>query len=189
MSVPPNNYPPNNYPPNNYPPGGYSPIPPAHPSGGGKGWKLFGFGCLGLFLLLAVGGVLLVQNIKSKLANPQKSDVVGTVILTSQAAQQGTQLQQAIIAYHTQHNTYPKSLMDLYTDGSIDGKLLHNALDDSPDPAHISWRYTPPDEGAPGSIVILEEQYHVTVGSTNPPDKLAITLDGKSISGAAKESP
>ena len=183
MSVPPNNYP-----PNSYPPGGYPPVPP-RPSGGGKGWKIAGLGCLGLFVLLAVGGVLLVQNVKSKLANPQKNDVVGVAILGGQVALQGTQLQQAIVAYHTQHSAYPKSLMDLYTDGSIDGKLLHNALDDSQDPAHVSWRYAPPEEGAPGSTVILEEPYHVTVGSSTSSGRIAITLDGKSTSGATKEDP
>ena len=176
MSVPPNNYPPNNYPIRNNP-------------SGGKGWKIFGFGCLGVFLLLAVGGVLLVRNVKSKLANPQKNDMVGVVILGGQAGLQGVQLQQAIVRYHTQHSAYPKSLMDLYADGSIDGKLLHNALDDSADPAHVSWRYTPPDEGAPGSTVILEETYHVAVGSTNSPGKIAITLDGKTASGTVKASP
>ena len=184
MSVPPPNYP-----PNNYPPGGYSSMPPARPSGGGKGLKIFGFGCLSLFLLLAIGGVLLIRNVKSKLANPQKNDVVGIAILAGQVALQGTQLQQAVVAYHTQHNAYPQSLMDLYTDDSIDGKLLHNALDDSPDPAHVSWRYTPPDEGAPGSTVILEEPYHVTVGGTTSAGKIATTLDGKSTNGAVGRAP
>ena len=184
MSVPSNNSR-----PIGSPPGGYSSLPPHRPSGGGKGWQIAGFGCLGLFVLLAVGGVLLVQNVKSKLANPQKNDVVGIVILGGQVALQGTQLQQAIVAYHTQHSAYPKSLMDLYTDGSIDGKLLHNALDDSQDPAHISWQYAPPEEGAPGSTVILAESYHVTVGNRTSAGRIAITLDGKSVTGTAKHAP
>ncbi len=65
-------------------------------------------------------------------------------------------------------------------DGSLDGKRLHNDLDDSPDPGHVSWRYTPPAEGAPGTTPILEEPYHITIGGSTQPGKIVVTLDGKS---------
>ncbi len=188
MSIPPNNMPPNNMPPNNMPPnnmpppGGYYSAPPPRKSGT-NGWKIAGFGCLGLFLIAAVGGVLLVRNIKNNLSHPQKNSVVGMAVLAGQAGLDGAKLQQAIVAYHTQHGAYPKSLTDLYTDGSIDGKLLHNGLDDHNDPAHISWRYTPPAEGAPGNTPILEEPYHITIGGSTAPGKLVIDLNGKSESG------
>ena len=160
------------------PPGGYSVFPPAKPSGG-NGWKIAGAGCLVLFLLAAVGGVLLVRNVKNKIANPSKNDVVGITVLAGQAGADGAQLRQAIVAYHAQHGKYPKSLLDLYNDNSIDGKLLHNGLDDSPDPAHLSWRYFPPAEGVPGNTPILEEPYHITIGNTTAPGKIVIELDGK----------
>lgn len=174
MSIPPSNTPP----PYGTPPGGYYPAPPPKPSGV-NGWKIAGFGCLGLFLLAAIGGVLLVRNVKNSIANPQKNSIVGMAVLAGQAAGDGIHLQRAIVAYHTQHGTYPKTLMDLYTDGSIDGKLLHNGLDDSPDPAHVSWRYSPPAEGAPGNTPILEEPYHLTISSTTAPGKIVIDLNGK----------
>lgn len=173
MSLPPNT------PPYGTPPGGYYPTPPPLRSSGVNGWKIAGFGCLGLFLLAAIGGVLLVRNVKHRFANPSKNDFVGVIALAAQATVDGTHLQRAVVAYHTQHGSYPKTLMDLYSDGSIDGKLLHNGLDDSPDPAHVSWRYTPPAEGAPGNTPILEEPYHLTISTTTAPGKIVIDLNGK----------
>ena len=175
-------------PPNNLPPGGYSSMPPARPSGGGKGWKIFGFGCLGLFLLAAIGGVILVRSVKNSFAHPNKNSIIGVGVMAGQAALDGVHLQQAVVAYHTQHNAYPKSLNALYTEGSIDGKLLHNNLDDSADPAHVSWTYTPPTEGAPGRTVILEEPYHTTFGGANTGGKIAITLDGKSQTSTSRQT-
>ncbi len=176
MSIPPDNQPPNNFPPNNPPPGGYYSAPP--PKKSGNGWKIAGFGCLGLFLLAAVGGVLLVRNVKNNLAHPNKNSIIGIGVIAGQTGLQGRQLAEAVAAYHVQHKAYPKTLMDLYSDGSIDGKLLHNQLDDSADPAHVSWRYTPPAEGAPGSTPILEEDYHITYGGGTAPGRLVINLDG-----------
>ena len=177
MSVPPNNYP---------PPGGYYPSQPPPKKTGGSGWKIAGFGCLGLFVLLAVGGVLLVRNVKNNFSHPNKNSIIGIGVMAGQAALDGVHLQQAIVAYHAQHNAYPKTLMDLYSDGTVDGKLLHNNLDDSPDPAHVSWIYTPPAEGAPGSTVILEEPYHASIGGTNTGGQIAIMLNGQSSTHAAK---
>ena len=190
MSIPPNpppfgSQPPYGTPPNT-PPGGYYPASPPRSSGGGSGWKIAGFGCLGLFLLLAVGGVLLVRNVKSSLAHPSKNSLLGIGIIAGQTALQGRQIAEAVTAYHAQHGHYPQTLMDLYTGGAIDGKLLHNDLDDSPDPAHVSWRYFPPAEGAPGEMPILEEPYHVTVGSNTAPGKIIIDLDGRSQAGSSR---
>ncbi len=173
MSIPP----PNTPPPYGTPPGGYYPAPKR--SSGVSGWKIAGFGCLGLFVLAALGGILLVRNVKNSMANPQKNSIVGMAVLAGQAAGDGIHLQRAIVAYNTQHGSYPKTLMDLYSDGSIDGKLLHNGLDDSPDPAHVSWRYTPPPKGAPGNTPILEEPYHLTISNTTAPGKIIIDLNGK----------
>ena len=184
MSIPPNNTPP----PYGTPPGGYSPATPPKPSSGVNGWKIAGFGCLGLFLLAAIGGVLLVRNVKNSLSNPQKNSIVGMAVLAGQATADGLHLQRAVVTYHAQHGAYPKSLMSLYTDGSIDGKLLHNGLDDSPDPAHLSWRYTQPAEGAPGSTPILEEPYHITISGTAAPGKIVIDLDGKTESNSRSQS-
>jgi hypothetical protein len=184
MSIPP----PNTPPPDGTPPGGYYPAQPPKPSSSGNGWKIAGFGCLGLFLLAAIGGVILVRNVKNSISNPQKNSILGMGIIAGQAGIDGAHLQQAIVAYHTQHGSYPKSLMALYSDGSIDGKLLHNNLDDSPDPAHLSWRYTPPAEGAPGSTPILEEPYHITIGSGTAPGKIIIDLDGKTESNSRTQN-
>jgi hypothetical protein len=173
--------------PLNTPPGGYDASPPPKPTGG-NGWKIAGFGCLGLFLLAAVVGVLLVRNVKNSIANPQKNSIVGMAVLAGQAGSDGAHLQQAVVAYHTQHGKYPKSLMDLYTDGSIDGKLLHNNLDDSPDPAHVSWRYTQPAEGAPGNTPLLEEPYHIAIGGSTAPGKIIIDLDGRTESNASRQT-
>ena len=188
MSIPPNNTPPYNQPPSNQPPGGYYAAPPSRPSGGGTGWKIAGFGCLGLFLLAAIGGALLVRNVKNSLAHPSKNSIIGIGVMAGQAGLDGARLQHAIVAYHSQHGTYPKTLMALYTDGSIDGKLLHNDLDDSADPAHLSWRYFPPAEGAPGNTPILEEPYHITIGNTTAPGKIVIDLNGKSESNTRSQT-
>lgn len=183
MSIPPSTPPPYSTPP----PGGYYSTPPSRSSGGGNGWKIAGFGCLGLFLLLAIGGVLLVRNVKNSLDHPSKNSFIGMGMLAGKASLDGVHLQQAIVAYHAKHNAYPQTLIDLYSDGAIDdGKLLHNDLDDNPKPAHISWRYFPPAEGAPGNTPILEEPYHLTIGGTTAPGKITIDLDGQSESASRR---
>ena len=189
MSIPPNQ-PPYGTPPNNQPPYGQPPYgaPPARSSGGGSGWKIAGFGCLGLFLLAAIGGVILVRNVKNSFDHPSKNSIVGIGVLAGKASLDGQHLQQAIVAYHAKHSAYPQTLMDLYSDGSIDGKLLHNGLDDSPDPAHISWRYQPPTEGAPGNTPILQEPYHLTIAGTTAPGKITIDLDGQSQSDSSRQN-
>ena len=180
MSIPPNNLPPNNPPPSGLPPGGYVPGPYPAPKSGGGALKIVGIGCLGLFLLAAIGGVIAVRNFKSQLAHPNKNSLMGMGVIVGQATMGGVQLQQAVVAYHRQHGTYPKTLIALVEEGGIDGKTLHNDLDDSPSPGHVSWRYTKPAEGAPGSTPILEEPYHLTVGSSSQPGKIVITLNGQS---------
>ena len=172
-----NNFPPNTPPPNMPSPGGYYPAPPPKPSGV-NGWKIAGFGCLAVFLLAAIGGVLLVRSVKSSLAHPSKNSLIGIGVIAGQAALQGRQIAGAVTAYHAAHGTYPKSLMDLYTDGTLDGKLLHNDLDDHAEPAHLSWRYTPPAEGSPPNTPILEEDYHLSYGGSTAPGRLVINLDG-----------
>lgn len=181
MSIPPSSQP--SY--GNPPPYG---TPPARPSGGGSGWKIAGFGCLGLFLLAAVGGVLLVRNVKNSMDHPSKNSILGMGILASQAGLDGAHLRQAIVAYHAKHNSYPNTLMDLYTEGSIDGKLLHNGLDDSPDPAHVSWRYYRPAEGASGDTPVLEEPYHITINGATAPGKITIDLNGHSQSNTSRQN-
>lgn len=183
---PPVSIPPSSVPPNSGPPGGFSNFvpPPSRPAKGG-GWKIFGIGCLVLFLAAAIGGIILVRNVKNAMTHPDKSSVLGVGVLAGQAGLQGAQLRQAIVAYHAQKGRYPKTLTDLVVDGSIDGKLLHNDLDDNPNPGHVSWRYEPPAEGAPGTTPILTEPYQITVGGQKTPGQIAITLDGKSVSGSS----
>lgn len=156
--------------------------PPSRPAGGG-GWKIFGIGCLVLFLGAAIGGVILVRNVKDAMTHPSKNSVIGVGVLAGQAGGQGAQLQQAIVAYHAAKGRYPRTLTDLVVENAIDGKLLHNDLDNSANPGHISWRYTPPAEGAPGTTPILTEPYQMTIGGRTAPGQLVVTLDGKMVSG------
>lgn len=173
------------------PPGGYplhyGAVPP--PKSGSNGWKIAGFGCLALFLLAAIGGVLLVRSVKGRISHPSKNDVVGVAILAGKAGMDGAELRQAIAAYHQEKGQYPKSLIQLVQDGHVDGKLLHNDLDDNPNPGHISWRYVRPAEGAPGSTPILEEPYRITMGGSTQSSSIVITLDGRSQSGVSVSSP
>ena len=156
--------------------------PPARPASGG-GWKIFGIGCLVLFLGVAIGGVILVRNVKEAITHPNKNSAIGVGVLAGQAGVQGVQLQQAIVAYHAAKGRYPRTLNDLVVEGTIDGKMLHNALDDSANPGHISWRYTPPAEGAPGTTPILTEPYQMTISGTTVPQQIVVTLDGKMAAG------
>ena len=159
-------------------------VPPSSRPASGGGWKIFGIGCLVLFLGAAIGGVILVRNVKDAMTHPTKNSVFGVGVLAGQAGTQGMQLQQAIVAYHTAKGRYPRTLTDLVVGGTIDGKLLHNDLDDNPNPGHISWRYTPPAEGAPGTMPILMQPYQVKVGGQTAPGQIVITLDGKMASGS-----
>ena len=184
-NVPPGNVPPGNVPPGNVPPGNVPPgnVPPAPPRSAGRGWKIFGIGCLVLFLAAAIGGVVLVRNVKDAIIHPNKGSVIGVGVLAGQAGADGARLQQAIVAYRAAKGHYPRTLTDLVTDGTVDGKLLHNDLDDSPNPGHISWRYTPPAEGAPGTTPILAQTYQLAVAGRTAPQQIVITLDGKLVSG------
>ena len=180
MSIPPSNPPPYGTPP-------YG-APPARSSGGGNGWKIAGFGCLGLFLLAAIGGVILVRNVKNSITHPSKNSIFGVGVIAGKAGLDGAHLQQAIVAYHAKHGAYPPSLTDLYTEGSIDGKQPHNALPENPTPAPFSCPHHPPAEGAPGDTPILEEDYHITFSGSTAPGRIIIDLNGKSQSGPSQQS-
>ncbi len=180
MSIPPG-------PPSGGYPSIYGAAPPQKP--GISGWKIAGFGCLGLFLLAAVGGVLLVRAAKDQLTHPSKSSPLGIGIMAGKATMDGLHLQQAVVAYHRRKGQYPQTLMQLVQDGSIDGKLLHNDLDDDPNPGHISWRYTKPAEGAPGGTPLLEEPYRITMAGSSQSSRIVLTLDGRSQAGTAAAPP
>ncbi len=170
MSIPPSSSP---------PPGGYYAAPPPASNSGGC-WKIGGIGCAALFLLALIGGVLMVRNVKNQLAHPEKGSLIGTIAAAGKAGMDGVEIQQAVVRYHSQQGKYPASLMDLVRDGSLDGKKLHNDLDDTPDPGHVSWRYFRPREGAPGTSPILEEPYHITVNGRTQPGHVVILLNGRS---------
>ena len=167
------------------PPGGYYNAPPQKT--GVSGWKIAGFGCLALFLLAAVGGVLLVRAAKDQWAHPSKNTPVGVGFLAAKAGMDGALLRQAIVAYHQEKDRYPESLMQLVQEGRVDGKRLHNDLDDNPNPGHVSWRYTRPAEGAPGGTPILEEPYQITMGGRTQSSQIVITLDGRSRAGVSSQ--
>ena len=169
------------------PPGGYGNTPPV--KSGVSGWKIAGFGCLALFLLAAVGGVLLVRAAKDQIDHPSKNSPLGVGIIAGKAGMQGALLRQAVVAYHQEKGQYPKTLMQLVQEGRVDGKMLHNDLDDNPNPGHVSWRYTPPAEGASGGTPILEEPYQVTMGGSTQSSEIVIRLDGRSQAGAPAQGP
>ena len=167
------------------PPGGYYSAPPR--KSGVNGWKIAGFGCLALFLLAAVGGILLVRTVKDRISHPSKNDVIGVGIIATQAGIDGAHLRQAIVEYHQEKGQYPKTLMQLVQENRIDGKLLHNDLDDNPSPGHVSWRYTKPAEGAPGSTPVLEEPYKITMAGSTQSSQIIITLNGQSQTGTPSQ--
>ena len=176
MSIPPNTSPPGNY---------YSAPPPPAKSGSGGCWKIGGIGCALLLVLAIIGGVAGVRSFKNQLAHPTKGSIMGTAVAAGKASLDGDLIHKAIVSYHAEKGKYPASLMVLVEDGRLDGKRLHNDLDDSPDPAHQSWRYFPPKEGDPDTTPILEEPYHVTVGNNTQPGRITILLNGKSHANSA----
>lgn len=171
------------------PPGGYPYNDGATPpkKSGISGWTIAGIGCLGLFLLAALGVVLLVRATKDQFAHPSKNSPLGVGIIAGKAGMDGAHLRQAIVTYHQEKGQYPQSLMQLVIDNRIDGKLLHNDLDDNPSPAHISWHYTKPAEGAPGSTTVLEEPYQITMAGSTQSSQIVITLDGRSQAGVPSQ--
>jgi len=176
MSIPPSP-PPGGYPSN------YGSAPPR--KSGVNGWKIAGFGCLGLFLLAAVAVVLVARTVKDRISHPSKNDVVGLTVIAGKAGMDGVRLQQAVVAYHQEKGQYPNTLMQLVQENRVDGKLLHNDLDDNPNPGHVSWRYTRPAEGAPGTTPVLEEPYKITMGGSTQSSQIVITLDGRSQAGVS----
>ncbi len=179
MSIPPGQTPLGGYYGGPPPPGGYYGAAPPPTKSGGP-WKALGIGCAALFVLILIGGVILVRSVKSQIDHPSKNSILGIGITAGKAGMDGVRIQQAVVLYHQQNGKYPASLMTMVQDGSLDGKLLHNDLDDSPDPVHVSWQYAPPDEGAPGETPILQEKYHITIGGSSAPGKIVISLNGHS---------
>lgn len=103
------------------PPGGYPASPPPK-SGSGKILGAFGIGCGALFLLILVGGILAVRSFKQQMEHPTKNSVLGTAITAGKAGMDGAIIRQAVVVYHQQHGHYPKTLLDLVADGSLDGQ-------------------------------------------------------------------
>lgn len=161
--------------------------PNSHNSG--TGWKIAGIGCLVLFLLAGLGGVLLVRTLKERMDHPSKKDIMGIAVLAGQAGGDGARLRMAVVAYHAKHGHYPNTLVDLVQDGTVDGKLLHNDLDDHPSPGHVSWTYRKPAENAPGSTPILEEPYQMTIGGQTQSSKIVISLNGQAQTPSAGSVP
>jgi len=171
-------------------PGGYPPSPGSNygnvppRKSGVSGWKIAGFGCLALFLLAAVGAVMLGLAARNQYQHPSKNSPLGIGIMAGKAGMDGARLRLAILAYHQEKGQYPQTLEQLVSESRIDGKMLHNDLDDYSSPGHVSWRYTKPAEGAPGNTPLLEEPYKITMGGSTQSSRIVITLDGQSQAGA-----
>ena len=157
-------------------PGGFYGGPP-RPSGV-SGWKIAGFGCLGLLLLGIVGIVLLGVSFKNNMAHPSRNSVVGIGVLLSNAHDDGKTITEAVRAFHAQHGHYPPSLAALVADRGLDPALLHNPLDGNPDPKHVSWTYAQPPEGAPGTAPVLTEPYDIMPGRHDNDGLMTVTLNG-----------
>ncbi len=76
--------------------------------------------------------------------------------------------------------------MQLVQESRIDGKLLHNDLDDNPNPGHISWRYLKPAQGAPADTPLLKEPYQITMEGSTQSSQVVIALDGRSQAGVSR---
>ena len=171
----------------NTPGSSYGSVPPQ--KSGVNGWKIAGFGCLGLFLLAAVGAVLLGVAARNQYQHPSKNSPLGIGIIAGKASVDGARLHSAIVAYHEEKGKYPTTLEQLVSENRIDGKMLHNDLDDYSSPGHVSWRYIKPAEGAPGNTPVLEEPYKITMGGSTQSSRIVITLDGRSQAGISAPPP
>lgn len=157
-------------------------IPPNQPpSNSNSGClKAFGITCGVLLVLAIVGGIFAVRFVKNSMAD--KHGLFGQIAGIGMTSANGVQIQKAVVAYHDKHGHYPDTLMDLVSDGQIDGKILHSDMDPNPNPGHVSWQYTKPAEGAPGNTPILKFHFRLNVptGKNQPPPEsdVVINLDG-----------
>lgn len=169
MSVPPDNY--------------YSAPPPTRSNSSGC-WKAAGITCGVLIVLTAVVVFFAVRAAKEAIHKGTGifGKTFGAAFDIGITTANGLKIQQAVVKYHQQHGKYPDTLTDLVADGLVDGKILHSALDTNPDPGHISWTYTKPAEGAPGSTPILKLHYHIVIPGSNTQqtqdNDMIINLDG-----------
>ena len=166
-------------PPSQTPPGGFSQAPPP-PNNSGGCWKAAGITCSILLVLAIIVGIVAFNAVKR--GYEHHSGIFGQIVNVSTATQDGFQLRQAILKYHQQHGHYPNTLIDVVSDGLVDGKILHTPLDTNPNPGHISWTYFKPAENAPNSTPILSEHYQLTLGgagsSSTQGSDITITLGG-----------
>jgi len=167
------------------PPGGYyvNPPPPAKSNSGGC-LKAAGLTCGVLFLLGLVGVFVLVRSVKNAVEHPAKGGLFATTMAIGKATADGVQIQHAVVEYHAQKHKYPQTLTALVSEGLIDGKKLHNDLDENASPGHVTWQYTRPAEDAPGETPILTVPYKMTVFGGQPPQRgsVIINLDGTTAS-------
>ena len=159
-------------------------IPPNRPPSNSNGGclKAFGITC-GVLLVLAVVGVFFAARfVKNSMAD--KHGLFGQIAGIGMTAANGAQIRKAVVDYHAKHGRYPNALTDLVSDGLIESTLLHSDMDTDPNPRHVSWRYTKPAEGAPGSTPILKFHFRINVPTnTNQPapeSDVVINLDGSS---------
>lgn len=168
------------------PPGYYPPPVPSRASSSGC-WKAAGLTCGVLFLLALVGVIIAGRALKESFTHPTRGSIFGMGVMIGRATVDGKTLQKAIVGFHAAHGKYPNTLLDLVREGRIDGKILHNDLDASPSPASISWHYTKPAPGAPGSTPILTEHYVLDIPGargSGGSGTITVTLDGETGSTA-----
>lgn len=178
-----------NTPPSDNAPSGAPYTPPQPPkSGSGGCWKAAGLTCGVLFLVALIAVFFVGRAVKENISHSHKGNLFGTLFSTGRATQDGIKIQQAVVAYRKAHGHYPSSLLDLVSEGRIDGKILHNDLDPSPSPTSISWHYTKPAPDAPGSTPLLTEHFRLDIPGSkaqSADSALVITLDGKAGSSTA----
>lgn len=153
---------------------------PRNSSGGC--WKAFGITC-GVLLVLGVIVIFFAARfVKDSVKD--RHGLFGQIAGIGMTAANGAAIQQAVVQYHQKHGRYPDALSALVSDGLIDGRVLHSDMDPDPSPGHVSWRYTKPAEGAPGSTPLLKFHFRLNVptGRNQPPPEsdVIINLDGSS---------
>jgi hypothetical protein len=179
---------PNN--PQTPPAGAYYNAPPPQKSGGSGCLKAAGITCLVLVVLGVIGAIVAINAVKNAASNPHS--IFGQVGAAISAAKGGAEIQQAIVKYHTNNGKYPDKLGQLVPQ-YLPLATLHSDTDADPNPAHVSWTYKKPSEGAPPKTPILSLPLKFEVPGQNGTNTeqstpIIINLDGTSASGQASTS-
>ncbi len=182
--------------PTNFPPGGYVTPNSTPPKRGPGCWA---WGLMTCLVVVIIFAVLFAAGLYKMSKTAQGRKLMGTFSSAVHSGQNmGACMQKmkavrdAVVRYHDHTGKYPANLNALLPDYLASPATLHCDLDSVTDPKHVTFVYTKPKEGAPGSTPLLSFhwKYEIAVGDQSELSEMNVgmTLDGTTNTSQSQSS-